>query len=165
MSGKLKDLTGNVYTRLTVVSFSHMNGKHSYWNCVCECGNTKKVRSDCLKYGLVKSCGCLNNEPKVIKHGHYGEKLYHVWGSLRHRCNNPNDKNYKYYGGRSITVCDEWADYMNFHNWAMANGYQNGLTIDRINNDGNYESSNCRWVTMTVQNRNKRQRGKSNGKV
>lgn len=158
MSGKLKDLQGNQYGRLTVQVFSHMNRKHSYWQCVCECGNTHLVRSDCLKSGLVKSCGCLNFEARRYTHRLSKTKLYHVWATMKHRCKNPNDRNYARYGGRGITFCDEWNKYEPFHKWAMENGYREGLTIDRRNNDGNYEPSNCRWITMQEQQKNKTQR-------
>ena len=158
MSGKLKDLTGQVFGRLTVESFSHMNGKHSYWNCRCECGNIHIVRSDCLKGGLVKSCGCLNREPRGITHGQSKTKLYHVWAGIKQRCNNPNANHYDRYGGRGITYCKEWEKYEPFYTWAMNNGYQEGLTIDRIDNDGNYEPTNCRWITIAEQQRNKCQR-------
>ena len=83
-------------------------------------------------------------------------RLYGTWASLKHRCLNKNDKSYKYYGGRGITLCEEWLDYEPFLAWSVKNGYQKGLTIDRINNDGNYEPSNCRWTTWTVQNAFKR---------
>lgn len=164
MAGKLKDLTGNQYTRLTVIKFSHMKDKHSYWLCKCICGKYKTVRSDCLKSKLVQSCGCLNDEAKVVKHGQYGTKLYHVWGTMKYRCNNPNDKHFHRYGGRGIKVCDEWNDFIPFYKWATNHGYKEGLTIDRINNDGNYEPSNCRWVTIQEQQRNKTQR-KAKSKV
>lgn len=159
MAGKLKDLSGQIFGRLTVVNFSHMVAKHSYWNCVCECGKTHKVRSDCLKNGLVKSCGCLNSEAKVTTHGKSKTKLYHVWASMKDRCNNPNNKRgARYYQPKGITYCKEWESFEPFHEWAISHGYEEGLTLDRINNDGNYEPSNCRWVTMKVQNNNKRQR-------
>ena len=158
MAGKLKDLTDMKFTRLTVIEFSHMKGKHSYWRCKCDCGNYKVVRSDCLKSKLVQSCGCLNMEPKVIKHGHHGKKLYHVWGSMKHRCNNPKNKHFHRYGGRGIKVCKAWDEFQPFYDWAMSHGYKEGLTIDRINNDGNYEPSNCRWITTAEQQKNKTQR-------
>lgn len=159
MSRKLKDLRGYKFGKLTVVSLSHMVGKHSYWNCICECGNKHTVRSDCLKNGVVKSCGCLNTidreKPDSIKK----HKLYRVYWGMKQRCYNPNQKHYNRYGGRGITVCEEWKnDFQAFYDWSMSHGYKEGLTIDRIDNDGNYEPSNCRWVTQAEQNLNKTQR-------
>lgn len=159
MSGKLKDLRGYKFGKLTVVSFSHMIGKHSYWKCICECGNEHTVRSDCLKNGLVKSCGCLNTNDREKPDSIKKHKLYRVYWGMKQRCYNPNQKHYNRYGGRGITVCDEWRnDFQAFYDWSMSHGYKEGLTIDRIDNDGNYEPSNCRWVTQAEQNLNKTQR-------
>lgn len=152
------DLTGKKFGRLTVISFSHMNGKHSYWNCQCDCGNECKVRIDCLKTGLVKSCGCLQYEHAITTHGQSKTKLYHVWASMKNRCDNPNTRHYNRYGGRGISYCPDWEKYESFYNWSILSGYEDGLTIDRINNDGNYEPKNCRWITIQEQQKNKTQR-------
>lgn len=154
----LKNLIGNRYGRLTVKEFSHMNKKHSYWLCVCDCGNTHIVRSDCLKNGYVQSCGCLNKEPRNVTHGQTKTKLYHVWASMKNRCLNDNDANFRHYGGRGIKVCDDWLKFEPFRNWALSHGYEEGLSIDRIDVNGNYESSNCRWVTRDIQAKNRRPR-------
>lgn len=135
-----------------------MDKKHSYWNCVCECGNKCKVRSDCLKNGTVKSCGCLQFDHAIITHNQSKTKLYHVWASMKNRVNNPNDKHYQRYGGRGISICKEWYKFENFYEWSRISGYREGLTIDRINNDGNYEPDNCRWITIQEQQKNKTQR-------
>jgi len=140
---------------LTVIELSHTKSRKSYWKCLCDCGNYKIVRSDSLKDGSTKSCSCLNYKPKQIKHGLHGTKLYQVWASMKYRCNNINDSHYHLYGGRGITYCKDWEDYLPFHEWAMINGYKEGLTIDRINNDGNYEPSNCRWISHSKQQLNK----------
>lgn len=164
MAGKLKDITGERFTRLTVIKLSHIKNRKSYWLCECDCGNEHIVRSDSLKCGNVKSCGCLNMEAKSIKHGEWGTKLYFVWAGMKQRCTNPKQKHYDRYGGRGISVCEEWQTYEPFHKWAINAGYKEGLTIDRINNDGNYEPSNCRWVTIAEQQKNKTQR-KAKSKV
>ena len=166
MSGKLKDLTGLKFGKLTVISFSHMKGKHSYWDCICECGNAHTVRSDCLKCGFVKSCGCMNTTDRMKPDSIKKHRLYSIYWGMRQRCYNNKQKHYDRYGGRGITVCDEWLnDFKAFYDWAMTNGYRDDLTIDRINNDGNYEPSNCRWVTMKEQNSNKTQRNQPKSKV
>lgn len=122
----------------------------------CECGRTKVINMGNVGYGAVKSCGCLRSTSHNI-HGHSGEKLYYVWHTMIERCTNPDYRSYKYYGGRGITVCDEWKnDYMVFRGWALDNGYKDGLTLDRINNNKSYHPSNCHFVTMYQQNRNKR---------
>lgn len=117
-----------------------------------------------LQSGSVKSCGCLHLEINRtilrtlnITHDKTNTKLYQVWSSMKQRCYHGNNKNYKHYGGRGIIMCDEWLnDFMNFYNWSMDNGYDDTLTIDRIDVNGNYEPSNCRWATMKQQNRNQR---------
>lgn len=160
--GKIKNVIGEKYGRLTVISKSEHKDKnnHSYWNCVCECGNYTTVALHHLTGGRINSCGCLKSEKTIERstiHGKTNTRMFHIWQGMKRRCYNENDKNYKYYGGRGITVCDEWRNnFTTFYNWAIENGYTDDLTIDRINNDGNYEPSNCRWVTMAQQNRNKR---------
>ena len=151
----VKDLTGNIYGSLTVMKFSYRENHKSFYECQCNCGNTVVVRSDCLTTGNTKSCGCLNNKSKkdnpVTK-----EKLYHIWYGMKERCYNSNNLRFDDYGGRGITISKCWDSYKSFKNWALENGYKEGLSIDRIDVDGNYEPSNCRWVQMSVQQRNKR---------
>ena len=126
----------------------------SNWKCQCDCGNYKIVKTSDIKRQHVKSCGCsFNGNTKKNTHG---SRLYNIWYNMKRRCNNINDKDYKNYRGRNIKICNEWLiDYSNFYNWAMQNGYQSDLTIDRINNNGNYERSNCRWVTKSQQCNNR----------
>lgn len=161
-----EDLTGQKFGKLTVIKLHHIkkykDATNYYWLCECECGNTTVVTRTNLKCGGVKSCGCLFKNFNATKGTHrlHNTRLYTTWCNMRHRCYHTSNKMYKYYGGRGITVCPEWLDnFLNFYNWANANGYEDNLTIDRINNNGNYEPSNCRWVTMAEQNKNKRARG------
>lgn len=126
------------------------------------CGTEFKAIIASIKNGQTKSCGCYHKkrirETKVV-HNLSSTKLYKIWKGIRQRILNPRYKNYEAYGGRGITICEEWKnDFMSFYDWAMSNGYKEngGLSIDRINNDGNYEPSNCRWTTKFIQNRNKR---------
>ena len=126
------------------------------WQCRCDCGNIVTVSGESLKYGNTKSCGCKRRN-NFRTHGKSNTRLYEIWTDMKQRCLNPNQKTYKYYGGRGITICEEWLDdFMNFYDWAMENGYQDKLTIDRIDVNGKYEPNNCRWVTMETQLRNTR---------
>jgi len=151
------DITGQKVGRLTVLSDTGKNsGSHTIWLCRCDCGQLTEVRSDRLRSSHTKSCGCLRKE---IKHGDScgGKKsrLYGIWDSMKLRCFNPKQQGYKYYGGKGIKVCDEWKNsYLTFKAWALANGYQDNLTIDRIDSDGNYCPENCRWLTLAENVRN-----------
>lgn len=128
------------------------------WECLCDCGNKVVAVAQDIKKGHTKSCGCLILE-SITKHGLHGHPLYSVWRNIINRCNynNKNNKNYKHYGGRGIKICDEWLnDFQVFYDWCVNNGWKSGLEIDRRNNNGNYEPSNCRFVTRKQNCRNTR---------
>lgn len=152
----INDLTGRKFGRLTVLEVAERTGRKTYWLCKCDCGNLTKVQTAYLNNAHTKSCGCLQ-KTTVTTHGKKKTKLYGVWASMKERCINIKHPAYENYGGRGITMCDEWReDFQTFYDWAMESGYQEGLTIDRKDNDGNYEPSNCRWVTCKIQGNNTR---------
>jgi len=164
IKGSYIDISGNRYGNLTAVSIDHRHGGRAIWLCVCDCGNKTTVSISNLRNGHTQSCGCLVqkklNEANRI-HGEAGSRLYRVWKAMRQRCYLQSGKYYSDYGGRGIRVCCEWNDYETFRQWAYSSGYdpdaQRGkCTLDRIDVDGNYEPSNCRWVDMKVQANNRR---------
>lgn len=157
------NLIGKRFGKLYVIEKTNEkaknNGEYKYM-CVCDCGKKILVRGSNLKYGNSKSCGCTG----VLKRSYISKgyrknniRLYNIYSNIKVRCYNKNCPDYKNYGARGIKMCDEWLnDFVSFYNWATANGYEDNLTIDRINNDGNYEPSNCRWITLQEQAYNKR---------
>lgn len=160
-----EDLRGRRFGRLTVIDASpRKDGHSSWWVCQCDCGNIKEVSRSCLIRGASKSCGCLKHERAVAhgkqmmsKHGWYGTRVYSVWKRIIDRCENPSVPQYKNYGGRGIRMCDEWRNNPKaFCEWAIAHGYAEGLSLDRIDVNGDYEPNNCRWITMGKQQTNKR---------
>ena len=159
------DLTGQQFGRLTVIrEQKKRQNNHIIWLCQCQCGKKKFIRGGDLRSSRTRSCGCYKNErasQAAIKthttHGDAGKniaRLYNIWQGMKKRCSRKNNKDYGNYGGRGIKVCKQWQDYRAFRKWALANGYKEELTIDRINNDGNYTPKNCRWVTNKENARN-----------
>ena len=150
----LKDITAKKFGRLTALYKLHnCSKKRVHYLCICDCGNFTEVASNNLTNGKIKSCGCLRGK----NHHKCDTRLYRIYYNMKNRCYNKDLPQYKDWGGRGITLCDEWLnDFMAFYNWAIENGYNDSLSIDRVDNDGNYEPLNCRWVTSKQQSRNTR---------
>lgn len=159
---------GDKFGRLTVLRYSH-RVKHSfadsrrnfysyYYECKCDCGKTGKFKEDALKSGNTKSCGCLNHDMLVKRnttHNLSHTKLYKIYHGIKKRCYNPKDSHYEYYGGKGIIMCKEWlADFRNFYDWAINNGYKESLSIERLDIYGNYTPENCTWIPRCAQSRN-----------
>ena len=155
---QVKDLTGQCFGNLTVRSRagSTKNGK-ALWNCVCSCGNKTIAVSTDLLSGHTRSCGCKKYESHNKRHGQTRTDIHQKWCQMRQRCYDPNCKPFKYYGAIGITVCPEWNNsFEDFRDWAYAHGYEEGLSLDRINNEMGYFPDNCRWVPKEKQSGNRR---------
>lgn len=161
--GSLIDISGQKYERLTVIERHGVKDGHAAWLCKCDCGKTTVVNGRNLRSGRTTSCGCFHNEQLIersLTHGKTHSRLYSIWHNMLNRCYYERTKCFEYYGGRGITVCDEWKNsFEAFHDWSIENGYSDELTIDRIDVDGNYEPSNCRWITMKEQCKNRSKKG------
>lgn len=165
------DFTGKRFGRLVVKHKAFDKGRFPYWHCKCDCGSEKDINVYSLISGNTKSCGCIRKEKissVMLKHGGKHERLYKVWCDMKTRCYNENNSAYKHYGGRGISVCDDWKnDYSAFKSWAISSGYDENAekgkcTLDRIDVNGNYEPGNCRWVDTKTQANNTRANVKFN---
>ncbi len=149
--GWYENLVGKRFGKLTVIQETDIKYSKHRWLCKCDCGGFTTASTSNLKSGHSTTCGCYRKT-----HGETGTRLYGIWTKMRTRCLNPKAKEYKYYGGRGINICKEWNEFEKFQSWAFSHGYSYNLTIDRINCDGNYEPSNCRWATKLQQVMNRR---------
>lgn len=150
---RLIDLTGQRFGKLVVIEYAGRNERReSLWRCMCDCGNESIVRGDVLRRGTTKSCGC----GKGLKHGYHKKSWYSSYKAMMERCYLPSSGNYERYGGKGITVCEEWHDINKFAEWVELSGYTPGLTIDRIDVNKGYSPDNCQWVTKKQQSNNRK---------
>lgn len=152
-----KNLTNKKFGYLTpiCVDESKKPSSHTYWICKCVCGKTRSLQTHQLTSGKVTSCGCMNKRSKKSSIVSKDKRLYSLYSSMVARCNNPKSISYKSYGAKGIKVCTEWLNYSCFYKWAKNNGYKDGLSIDRIDNTKGYNPSNCRWIPLCEQYKNK----------
>lgn len=159
--GKIIDLIGQRFSKLTVVAFNGIHNHKALWLCRCDCGNEIVASTGVLRSNHRTSCGCLMKKHTWSKkHGFtkFNERcprIYTIWQCMKSRCNNSNNKRYARYGGRGVKVCEEWKnDFQSFYDWAVSSGYKESLTIERINVNGDYCPSNCTWITNEQQQQN-----------
>lgn len=161
---KIKVNIGDKYNRLTIIEdvgyhVTSGGNKQRMMKCKCDCEKIVFVSLNALRQNKTVSCGCYNLEKAgkhLTKHNLSNTRIYRIWKDMLRRCNNPNRINYKDYGGRGIKVCDEWKDFINFYDWSMNNGYEEHLSIERVDVNGNYEPDNCEWITNQQQKSNTR---------
>ena len=156
--GNTIDLTGIRVGKLIVIGPAERKNGRTAWHCKCDCGNETTVLTQQLTHGLTKSCGCYQKErasETFKRHGMYGTRLYRIWSNMIQRCSNPKNNAYLMYGAKGVSVCAEWKVFNAFCQWAMSNGYDDGLSIDRIDNSKGYSPDNCRWATSQEQTDNR----------
>lgn len=154
----MENLIGKKFGRLTVIE-RDFSKQRCYYICKCDCGKVKSIQAHHLKSGATTSCRCYQKEQASksnIKHGQKGTSLYNRWKTMRQRCNNPKCKSYKNYGARGIKVCEDWDNFNTFYEWAINNGYDEKLELDRIDNNKGYSPNNCRWTDSLSNNHNRR---------
>lgn len=157
MGDTLIDLTGKRFGQWFVLKRVENRNRAIMWKCKCDCGTVKIVHGTSLKSGTSTNCGCIRKTGLHRTHSKSNHPLYKVWQRIKGCTSSKTHQDYKHYGARGIKVCDEWlSDFQKFYEWSIQNGYKRGLEIDRINNGGNYEPSNCRWVNRSIQMRNTR---------
>lgn len=159
MIGERSELKGKRFGNLVALSPVGKNKRNSIlWLCLCDCGNTVEVEASELNRGTRVSCGCRHYKDRQTIGGK-PTRLYRIWKNMKKRCLNKNNTDYKYYGARGIKVCKEWNEFRPFMEWANSHGYKDTLTLDRIDNDGNYEPGNCKWATRKEHAQHRRPHG------
>lgn len=155
--GKTIDITGKRFGNLVAIRYDHSKiqkcgSRNPYWLFKCDCGNEKVIQKKSVVRGRIVSCGCQQHK---LKHGLSYTRIHKIWHGIKQRCLNKNNSRYNWYGGKGIKICDEWKDsFINFYEWSVSSGYNDTLTIDRIDFNGNYCPENCRWISQKDQKRN-----------